>query len=77
MIDITHAKQRLSSLTPLEWTPIMSDGIWTARMTCSKGHMAGLGDHAIAEDGKVSPSVECPAEDCGFHESVRLVDWKS
>lgn len=29
--------------------------------------------HSIAEDGTVSPSVVC---DCGFHEYVKLVDWK-
>lgn len=32
-------------------------------------------DHAIAEDGMVSPSVGCPNAPCAFHEYVRLDGW--
>lgn len=31
--------------------------------------------HAITADGLVTPSVECTAERCGFHETVRLDGW--
>jgi hypothetical protein len=30
--------------------------------------------HQIADDGTVSPSVEC---ECGFHEWIKLEGWES
>ena len=42
---------------------------------CPKGHYGYLGDHEIAADGTVAPSVVCPAEGCGFHDTVRLLGW--
>jgi len=33
--------------------------------------------HAIDESsGDVSPSLDCPNDDCSFHEFVTLEDWK-
>ncbi len=32
-------------------------------------------DHDISEDGVVSPSVECPGEDCAFHDTIVLACW--
>lgn len=32
-------------------------------------------DHDIDALGVVSPSIECPAADCGFHDTVILVGW--
>lgn len=48
---------------------------WTARIEDPNGH-ALLLDHEIADDGTVTPSVECPIEGCGFHENVRLIGWR-
>lgn len=42
---------------------------------CSNGHIGGLDDHEIAEDGTVSPSVVCQAEGCDFHEFIQLDEW--
>lgn len=33
-------------------------------------------DHTIHPDGTVEPSVECPFEECTFHEHVRLENWE-
>lgn len=40
------------------------------------GKIASLTDHAIDPDGTVTPSLVCPFE-CGFHDLVRLLDWKA
>jgi len=48
---------------------------WTANFTCPNGHAGYLGDHTIAPDGTVSPSVVCPVEGCGFHDFIRLAGW--
>jgi len=48
------------------------------------GAMDRQGGHAIADDGTVTPSVECPAGDphrcpsdaCGFHQNVKLEGWE-
>jgi hypothetical protein len=38
------------------------------------GKFQSLGDHTIASDGTVTPSVVC-AYGCGFHDFVRLIGW--
>jgi DNA-directed RNA polymerase subunit RPC12/RpoP len=31
-------------------------------------------DHEVADDGTVTPSMDCP--ECAFHEFVKLKDWR-
>jgi len=38
------------------------------------GTVSALIDHKIDSDGFVTPSIICPR--CGFHENIRLLDWK-
>lgn len=57
------------------WWPAKVDGKDTARLVCPNGHFGLLDDHAVAQDGTVSPSVQCPEEGCDFHEEVRLEGW--
>ena len=57
------------------WKGVIRDGVRTAGMTCPNGHTASLSGHAIAADGKVSPSVVCPHNGCDFHEYVQLEGW--
>jgi len=52
---------------PLSWWR-SNYKVW---MTCSNGHPAIL-EHDIAVNGKVSPSVVCIEDECGFHEYVTL-----
>ena len=44
-------------------------------MRCPYGHLGTLGDHAVADDGTITPSVQCPEPGCRWHETVRLDDW--
>lgn len=69
-----------------------ADGHLGATVSCDKGHSCVLTNHDIASDGVVTPSLVCPiglkaAEEnksnlvcpepeCGWHENVRLLDWK-
>lgn len=43
--------------------------------TCPNGHTARLTGWDIADDGAVSPSVDCSPNDCDFHDYIRLMDW--
>ena len=56
------------------WHPAQLDGKRTAMVSCSNRHVAYLASHAIADDGTVSPSLQCP--DCEWHVRAKLVGWK-
>lgn len=48
----------------------------SATMVCPNCNQpSALLDHVIAPDGTVYPSVECPNDDCTFHEFVLLEGW--
>ena len=61
-------------------------GLWSVAVTgyvkpgvlvsCPKCGCVALLDHEVAADGTVKPSVVCPKEGCGFHDSVRLIGWQ-
>lgn len=55
------------------WRPVR--GGFSARLTCPSCGLDAELDHTIAKDGAVTPSVQCPAEGCSFHEHVRLLGW--
>lgn len=73
-------------LTLTQGEPFLDRGVWkggtidsvhTATVSCPDcGRGASLSDHEIAVDGKVSPSLVCPHDGCGFHEFVQLEGWK-
>lgn len=42
---------------------------------CPKCERIGMLDHNVADGGTVTPSLDCPAEGCSFHEFVRLEGW--
>ncbi len=42
---------------------------------CPKCGRIGMLDHDVADDGTVSPSLDCPSEGCAFHEHVKLRGW--
>lgn len=55
------------------WRPVR--GGVSARLTCPSCGLDAELDHEIRPDGTVFPSVQCPGQDCGFHDNVRLADW--
>ncbi len=59
-----------------EYLPITSDGKPSARITCPKCGITGSLDHEIDFNGNVSPSVECPNDDCSFHTNIQLKDYR-
>jgi hypothetical protein len=62
---------------PMHWAPCHPSvrGRYKASMACPQGHGLTLGNHAIAANGAVFPSVVCPSHGCDFHEFVRLDRW--
>ena len=32
-------------------------------------------DHDISEQGVINPSLDCPGDDCTFHDTAILVGW--
>jgi hypothetical protein len=58
------------------WLHRLSDGRQQVITRCANGHIGSLGNHRIAADGTVSPSVVCQHPGCNYHEFIRLEDWK-
>ena len=59
-----------------EWRAVMLDNERTVKFDCPKCHETGyLTDHEISADGVVTPSVQCAAEGCEFHENITLAGW--
>jgi hypothetical protein len=62
-----------------EWSPSLDRGRRSALIGCpSCGCFGSLGNHQIAADGTVSPSLVCPWEPengCKFHDNGKLVGW--
>jgi hypothetical protein len=59
-----------------EWRSADAAGRRTALVCCPGcGKIASLSNHKIVAKGDVFPSLVCPFN-CGFHEFVRLGEWK-
>lgn len=64
-------------IPPSDWKrEVLRDGTVEVRLRCPICGRWSYLDHEIENDGKVSPSVECPREGCGFHEWVQLEGWQ-
>lgn len=73
MIDIGKGPKEKAGT----WRYLSNGEVQSASFTCPKCGLPGtLEDHDIDIDGTVAPSVECPDEKCGFHDRIRLIDWK-
>lgn len=74
MINIKKLKAGEDWYTPLTWLPIklVKDEL-TARVICGNKHPGVLVEHDIANDGTVTPSLQC--SECDWHETVKLEDW--
>lgn len=57
------------------YRPITFDGVTTAKLVCPECGLVGDLDHDIDAQGIVTPSVDCPGEDCNFHEMIQLIGW--
>ncbi len=78
MIVLTRARGSAWEPKPLEWRPVTrSNGPLTATVTCSNNHDGLIGEHDIAGDGTVTPSVECTVDECGWHEHIKLEGWEA
>jgi hypothetical protein len=67
---------RSNDYEPGTWKPLTLPDRMSATINCPRcGQHGTLEDHAISIDGKVEPSVICPNDQCGYHESVQLLGW--
>lgn len=75
-LEETTAFWKTGKAPPGVWIPIETSEGRSADLVCPTcGRWASLQGHAIAPDGTVSPSVQCPYS-CTFHENpVRLLGW--
>lgn len=79
---MTHVLFRSTRSDPLQvggWWPLQdSERGRSAVVRCPVcKECATLTAHEISEDGIVSPSLQCPHNDCTFHEFVRLEGWEA
>ncbi len=66
-----------ADLPPCSWM------YWRGRVfiTCANRHLAGIGDHTIASDGTITPSILCltprgpEAKPCGWHVFAKLAGY--
>ena len=78
MISVPFTDAPAFEEPPNSWKPYLrQDGSRGAIYTCPQGHTASLEGWAIAEDGTVSPSVDCSPNGCGFHDFIQLIGWDS
>lgn len=74
MIIIKH-DQTLSK--PNTWAKhVYQSGHVEVITRCANGHIGSLGNHTIADDGTVTPSVVCQKPGCNYHEFIQLEGWK-
>ena len=82
MTTLMETTRRDGVMKPGEWR-LMEHQIIPATtrsaMVCCPGcgRIGSLLDHTIDPDGSVTPSLDCPFEQCDFHEFVKLADWKA
>lgn len=62
---------------PGEYAPLRKDGLEVNAFIGCPGcaRCITISEHAVTPDGRVNPSLDCPFDDCEFHEFVRLADW--
>lgn len=71
LIEVTKGREKG------QWWPLRvlsgPSGYNSATFRCPECNQKGtLENHSIAENGTVTPSVECV---CGFHENLVLIGW--
>lgn len=63
------------------WKSVRADGKRVPLFTCPNGHTGLLKGWDIADDGTVTPSVNCLSNampggvECDFHDMIVLEDW--
>ncbi len=63
-----HVMHRASKDVPAQAIP---------SVYCPKCGSEGMLDHDIDAEGKVTPSLVCPHEECGFHDYIQLMGWEA
>lgn len=59
-----------------QWIIRRRDDRKIVKVTCPECKNEYALDHEIGVDGIVTPSLDCPTKDCGFHEMVQLRGWQ-
>lgn len=58
-----------------EWHAWFAGSLRRVEVECPKCEEKYVLDHNIDEQGNISPSLDCPTEDCDFHEMCQLTHW--
>ncbi len=72
MISIKHEK----SVIPLTWFMVKRDNIEIPKIVCKCGETGVINNHEIASDGTITPSFFHDTTECGFHDMIKLEDYK-
>lgn len=80
MIDVPRVETLDTDVAPA-WCS-MPGNVQAALVRCANRHWMGIGakathpsGHVIHDDGRVTASILCPVEGCGWHVFARLVGW--
>jgi hypothetical protein len=76
---IVFAHNPNGELKPRTWKLVTISGRerQVATFTCPNGHTYLLNKYEILPNGCVHPLVLCPADDCNFHELIKLEGWEA
>ena len=55
-----------------DWKHVTLDGKPAVRVNCPRCQQSFLLDHTIDMVGNISPSLDCPNEQCSFHDGAVL-----
>lgn len=69
-----NKKNEGRDMLPNTWEHAGMETIFICCQDCEQIFV--LTDHAIDDEGKVSPSVVCPYKRCNFHNFVQLEDFE-
>ena len=78
MTTLIQSTRRDGVMRKGEWRGAREDRSPRSALVCCPGcgKIGSLTKHTIDPDGRVFPSLVCPFG-CGFHEFVKLDDWKA
>ncbi len=68
----TIKKGNMTDQAPDTW---FRDSAGHVFVKCPECKGIGMLDHEVADDGTVTPSLECTRKGCTFHKGVMLEGW--
>lgn len=60
-----------------DWRHVTLDGKPSIRVNCPRCGISGHLNHDVDVVGNIVPSLQCPSEECSFHDGAVLENYSS